>query len=190
MKRNAFTLVEVMVALVVTGLVVSIAYASVQAGLETSDRMAVVRTGEERERVARALLSRAIRHAVPGAIGGQPVFVLRDQPSGDELIFRTRGVSEPLGATGVWEVALLRNQAGMRLTGSAVGDSSATFTTQLPRVRRVDIRVLGRDARDGWFEHWPFIDRSPVAVTIAFMDLNDRPIGPPLISRVGLEGNP
>ena len=39
MKRNAFTLVEVMVALVVTGLVVSIAYASVQAGLDTSERM-------------------------------------------------------------------------------------------------------------------------------------------------------
>jgi prepilin-type N-terminal cleavage/methylation domain-containing protein len=189
-KRNAFTLVEVMVALVVTGLVVSIAYASVQAGLETSDRMAVVRTGEERERVTRALLSRAIRHAVPGGIGGQPVFVLRDLPSGDELVFRTRGVSEPLGATGVWEVTLLPDQEGMRFTGITLGDSSASFTTLLPRVKGVDIRVLGRDVRDGWFENWPFIDRSPVAVTIAFMDLNGRPIGPPLISRVGLEGNP
>jgi prepilin-type N-terminal cleavage/methylation domain-containing protein len=189
-KRNAFTLVEVMVALVVTGLVVSIAYASVQAGLETSDRMAAARTGEERERVARALLSRAIRHAVPGAIGGQPVFVLRDQPSGDELIFRTRGVSEPLGAAGVWEVALVQTQDGMRLTGIAVGDSSVTFTTLLPRMRRIDVRVLGRDVRDGWFENWPFMDRSPVAVTIAFMDENGRPIGTPLVSRVGLEGNP
>ena len=190
MKRNAFTLVEVMVALVVTGLVVSIAYASVQAGLETSDRMTSARTGEERERVVRSLLSRAIRHAVPGAIGGQPVFTLRDQPSGDELIFRTRGVSEPLGASGIWEVALLPDQDGMRLTGVAVSDSGATFTTLLPRVRRVEIRVLGRDVRDGWFEDWPFVDRSPVAVTIAFLDLIGRPIGTPLVSRVGLEGNP
>ena len=190
MKRNAFTLVEVMVALVVTGLVVSIAYASVQAGLETSDRMAIARTGGERERVTRVLLSRAIRHAIPGAIGGQPVFILRDQPSGDELTFRTRGVSEPLGATGAWEVALLPDQDGVRLTGIAVGNPSATFSTLLPRVRRVDVRVLGRDVRDGWFEDWPFVDRSPVAVTIVFIDGNGRPIGTPLVSRVGLEGNP
>jgi prepilin-type N-terminal cleavage/methylation domain-containing protein len=188
-KRNAFTLVEVMVALVVTGLVVSIAYASVQAGLETSERITVARTGEEREIVARALLARAIRHAVPGAIGGQPVFILRDQPSGDELTFRTRGVSEPFGASGLWEVALLPDQDGVRLTGVAVDNSNASFTTLLPRVRRIDVRVLGRDVRDGWFESWPYAERSPVAVTIAFLDVNGQSIGTQLVSRVGLEGN-
>ena len=188
--RRAFTLVEVMVALVVTGLVVSIAYASVQAGFETSDRLAAAHAGEERELVARAMLSRAIRHAVPGTLGGQPVFVLRNQPLGDELVFRTRGVGEPNGASEVWEVGLIPDTAGIRFIGHAADDPNRSFTALLPRIHRLDIRVRGRDFRDGWFEEWPFLDRSPVAVTIAFLDANGRAIGAPLVARVGLEGNP
>jgi prepilin-type N-terminal cleavage/methylation domain-containing protein len=189
-KRAAFTLIEVMVALVVTGLVVSIAYASVQAGFETSDRLAAAQSGTERELIARAMLSRAIRHAVPGALGGQPVFLLRNQPLGDELAFRTRGVAEPNGASEVWEVGLISDAEGLRVTGHAADDPSQSFSALLPRIQRVDVRVRGRDFRDGWFEDWPFVDRSPVAVTIAFLDASGRPLGAPLVARVGLEGNP
>jgi len=189
-RRKAFTLIEVMVALVVTGLVVSLAYASIQAGFETSDRLALARSGEEREIVARAILSRAIRHAVPGAIGGEPVFVLRDEAHGDELQFRTRGVSEPLGASEVWEVALHSSPDGVRVFGRALDDPTRTFSGLLPRVRAIDVRVRGRDFRDGWFESWSVPDRSPVAVWIAFLDADGRLVGAPLVARVGLEGNP
>jgi prepilin-type N-terminal cleavage/methylation domain-containing protein len=188
--RRAFTLIEVMVALVITGLVVSIAYSSIQAGLETSERLTVAQSGVERELVARKMLERAIRHAVPGAMGGQPVFLLRNQPLGDELTFRTRGVAEPNGASEVWNVGLVADPRGIRFTGQAADDPNRSFSALLPRVQRIDVRVRGRDVRDGWFEDWPFVDRSPVAVTIAFLDANDRPIGAPLVARVGLEGNP
>ena len=188
--RRAFTLVEVMVALVITGLVVSIAYASVQAGFETSDRLAAAQSGIERETVARAMLLRAIRHAVPGTIGGQPVFVLRNQPLGDELAFRTRGIAEPNGASEIWDVELTADSGGTRFTGRASDDPSRTFSSLLPRVQRIDVHVRGRDFRDGWFDDWPFVDRSPVAVTITFLDAGGKPIGAPLIARVGLEGNP
>jgi prepilin-type N-terminal cleavage/methylation domain-containing protein len=190
MTRKAFTLIEVMVALVVTGLVVSMAYATVQAGFETSERLASTQSGEERETVARAMLSRAIRHAVPGSLGGQPVFVLRNSPLGDELVFRTRGVIEPNGASQAWDVELISDANGVRFSGRSIGDSSLTFSTLLPRLQRIDVRVRGRDFRDGWFEEWPFVDRSPVAVMIALLDSNDRAIGAPLVARVGLEGNP
>jgi prepilin-type N-terminal cleavage/methylation domain-containing protein len=189
-RRKGFTLIEVMVALVVTGLVVSIAYASVQAGLETTDRLAAAQSGTERELVARTMLSRAIRHALPGAIGGQPVFQLRDGPLGDELAFRTRGVAEPNGASEVWEVGLIPDADGVHFTGHAADDPSRSFTALLPRVQRVDVRVRSRDSRDGWFEDWPFVDRSPVAVTIVFLDARGSALGAPLVARVGLEGNP
>ena len=188
--RKAFTLIEVMVALVVTGLVVSIAYASVQAGFETSDRLRAAQSGAEREIVARAMLSRAIRHAVPGALGGQPVFVLHNTPLGDELVFRTRGVGEPNGASDVWDVELISDANGVRFTGRSAGDADLAFSTLLPRLQRIDVRVRGRDFRDGWFDEWPFVDRSPVAVMIAFLDSNNRAIGATLVARVGLEGNP
>lgn len=189
MRRLAFTLVEVMVALVISGLVVTLAYATMQAGFETSDRIASAQGGEEREIVARAMITRAIRHAVPGTIGDQPVFVLRNQPGGDDLIFRTRGVAEPNGASTVWEVSLSSISDTVYFSGHAADDPAQSFSAELPRVRGIDVRVMGRDARDGWFEDWPFADRSPVAVNIAFLDANRRMIGAPLVARVGLEGN-
>lgn len=188
--RRAFTLIEVMVALVVTGLVVSIAYATVQAGFETSDRLTAAQRGVESELVAREMLSRAIRHALPGAIGGQPVFVLRNGPLGDELAFRTRGIAEPNGASDVWELELVADAGGVRFTGRAVADPNRSFSALLPRIHRIDVRVRGRDFRDGWFEDWPFVDRSPVVVAIGFLDANDRPVDALLVARVGLEGNP
>lgn len=190
MTRKAFTLIEVMVALVVTGLVASMAYATVQAGFDTTDRLAAAQRGAEREIVARAMLSRAVRHAVTGTIGGRPVFVLQNQPLGDALAFQTRGIAEPNGASDVWEVALRSDANGLRFDGHATNDPARSFSATLSRVQRVDIRVRGRDVRDGWFEDWPFVDRSPVAVTIAFLDASGRPVGATLVARVGLEGNP
>lgn len=193
MRRVAFTLLEVLVAIIVTGLVVSIAWAAMQAGLETSDRLERSREGAERETVARAMLSRALRHALPGTIGGDPVFVLAEgegTPPGDALRFRTRGVLEPQGATGVWEVSLGPVPEGVRLTGRSVDGSSAPFSATLREVRAIDVRVRGRDARDGWLDTWPAPQRSPVAVSIAFLGADGRARGAPLLARVGLEGNP
>lgn len=192
MKRGAFTLIEVTVAIVVTGLVISMAYAALQAGFDTSDRLTSAREGAEREIVARSILSRALRHALSGTIGGEPVFVLRDGQSGpgDELQFRTRGVIEPLGATGVWEMAVLNTDTGVRLTARPVDGPGAPFSATLRGVHAIDVRVRGRDPRDGWLDAWLAADRSPVAVSIAFLGADGRPRGAPMVARVGLEGNP
>lgn len=186
--RRAFTLLEVLVALVVTSLVVSLAYAALQAAFDTRDRLDLTREGEEREAVARALLSGALRHALSGTLGGEPVFVLQDGPS-DRLVFRTRGVAEPLGATEAWEIEVTATDDGLRLAGTPLEDDGAAFVTTLPRVRALDVRVRGRDARDGWLEAWPFADRSPVAVRLAFLDARGRATSAPLVARIGLEGN-
>ena len=190
MKRIGFTLIEVMVALVVTGLVVSVAYATVQAGLDTTDRLANAQEGDEREIVARTMLSRALRHATPGTIGGETVFVLTDQPQGDELTFLTRGIVEPLGASEVWQVSLVPTPGGMRFSGQAVENPARSFMSLVRRVRAVNVLVQGRDFRDGWLQTWTATDRSPVAASIEFLDRNGRRIGAPLLARVGLEGNP
>ena len=190
MRRRGFTLIEIMVALVVTGLVVSVAYATLQAGFDTSERMTNAQDGDEREVVARAMLSNALRHAVSGTIGGEPVFVLRDEPQGDGLRFLTRGVSEPLGAGEVWEVSLLPGPDGAQFGGRQVDNPSRSFATVLRRVNALNVQVRGRDFRDGWLETWNAPDRSPAAVSISFLNADGRLIGAPLMARVGLEWNP
>lgn len=189
MKPRGFTLIEVMVALVVTGLVVSVAYATLQAGFDTSERMRNAQHGDEREIVARTMLSNALRHAVPGTIGGDPVFVLRDDARGDGLRFLTRGVSEPLGASEVWEVSLVPGPDGVQFDAHPVGRPSGSSTTLLRRVNAVNVRVRGRDFRDGWLETWSAPDRSPAAVSISFLNADGRVVGAPLMARVGLERN-
>ena len=190
MKRRGFTLIEIMVALVVTGLVVSVAYATLQAGFDTSERLTNAHDGDEREIVARTMLSNALRHAVPGTIGGEPVFVVLDDARGDGLRFLTRGVSEPLGASEVWEVSLVPGSEGTQFDAHEVGNPSRSFTTLLRRVNGLNVRVRGRDFRDGWLETWNAPDRSPVAVSISFLNADGRMIGAPLMARVGLEGTP
>jgi prepilin-type N-terminal cleavage/methylation domain-containing protein len=192
-RRRAFTLVEVSVAIVVTGLVVSMAYAALQAGLDTQERQTRASDGSERETVARSILSRAIRHAVRGTTGGDAVFVLGDRlgaGASDELRFRTRGMLEPLGASTVFDVSLVATDDGVVLAARPVDGDDPPFHATLPGIRAIDVRVRGRDARDGWLESWPAADRSPVAVSIAFLGGDGRVIGAPLIARVGLEGNP
>lgn len=188
MTRRGFTLIETMIALVVTGLVVSLAWAAMQAGLDTRERLAVAQGGAEKEAVARSLLARALRHTVAGTIGGAPVFLLQDR-AGDALRFRTRGIVQPFGASAVWEVSLLPAPSGVELDARAI-DGTSSFVTVLPAVHALDVRVRSRDIRDGWLDSWPAPERSPAVVAITFLDAAGRSRGSPLVVRVGLEGTP
>src|SRR5215217_2367455 len=60
--RAGFTLIELMVATVVTGLVTSLAYAAVSAGFDTSDRIEQYHTTVEAQAIVRELLLDALRH--------------------------------------------------------------------------------------------------------------------------------
>jgi len=195
-RRRGFTLVEVMVALVVTGLVVSLAYVAAQAGFDTDDRIARARDGAESETVGRALIADALRHALPGIRGGPPVFELADARAdggegSDSLRFLTRGIAPPHGTSGAWEMWLAPGSRGLLVRARPVEDAAAPVVqAELPNVKAIDVRVLSRDSRDGWLSAWNDTERSPVAVSLAFLDRNGRVIGAPLVVRVGLEGNP
>jgi hypothetical protein len=75
----------------------------------------------------------------------------------------------------------------MRLTARAVDGSGSSFSATLPRVHAIDVRVRGRDPRDGWLETWLAADRSPVAVSIAFLGADGRAFGAAMVARIGLE---
>lgn len=197
MKRRAFTLMEVMVALVVTGLVVSLAYAAAQVGFDTNDRLERARDGAEAEAIGRALLSNALRHTLSGVRGGEPVFEvseIRDgSRTGDALRFLSRGVVEPHGVTTVWEVSLAGGPDGVRLEARPIErDDVAPLVALLPHARAFDVQVRGRDAREGWLDTWVSPERSPVAVSITWLDAGGHvvPGSAPLIVRIGLEANP
>jgi prepilin-type N-terminal cleavage/methylation domain-containing protein len=180
MRRAGFTLVEVMVSIVVTGIVVLLAYAAMQAGFDTDARVASHRVGEERITVLRATITDVVRHALDGVRGGDEVFALVDRARddgtpADSLRVSTRGVIAPLGTSATWTVSLWLAGDTLHLAGRAVdgaGSDVPPVTMALGGVRTFDVQALGRGLAAGWVGTWPDADLAPdaIALTLALAD--------------------
>ena len=175
MTRRAFTLIEVLVALVITGLVVTLAYGTAQAGFDTEARLSEYRMVGESDAVVRSLLSDALRHAVNGVRGGDAVFDLTDRRLGDgtpndSLRFTTRGVVPPLGTSGSWSVQVWSAGGALHLSAYPETNAPAELApvqARLTGVRGLDVQVLGRGMAAVWLDGWVERDLAPDAISFA-----------------------
>jgi len=201
-RRAAFTMVEVLIALVVTGMMAGLAYAASAAGLATQDQLDRYQDGAGSEAVVRALLADAVRHQVTGVRGGSDVFVLSDRVAADgapadSMHLTTRGMQAPLGASDAWAVDAWRRgdtlhleahplAEGARATGTTV--APAPVRARLAGVRGFDVQLLGRGPVAAWRPDWPDGDVAPDAVVVTLAHAG-RP-GSRLLVRRGLERAP
>ncbi len=190
--RRAFTLLEVIVALTITGLVATIAYAAMQAGIDTSERLAVRQERDEALANARDLVSAAIRHAMPGAPGGPVTFeVVRRasaEAAGDSLVFLTRGVLEPHGTTSAWRAALWTSRDTLHLRATPVSASPLEVAAQIAGIRALRVRSLARGTFARWRDGWDDPATAPAAVSIAYTGSTGTRLVQ--VQRVGLERIP
>jgi prepilin-type N-terminal cleavage/methylation domain-containing protein len=191
MKRAAFTLIEVMVALVVTGLVVTLAYGAAHAGFEVEDRVNEVRDGVQAESQARVFLGDALRHSLPGTRGAGDVFQLTDAMHeglpADALTFDTRGVESPFGAGDVWRVTLQLTDEGAAITAHSLRDPGHEVHGLLPGVRGVNVMVRPRGEGAPWRETWDDPDVAPRTVSVALLNAAGRSTSAPLVTQLGLD---
>ncbi len=167
-RRAGFTLLEMIVALIVTGLVALASYAALDAGLATRDRIGGALRERESTRLARTMLEDALRHAVERGDAGIP-FAADDGAGGDVLAFDTRGVTSPLGASALSHVEL----RGATLSVTPLEERGAALRSPLAGVRGIRISTLGPD---GWGSP-DVADHLPDAVRVEFVPL---PGGTPL----------
>jgi prepilin-type N-terminal cleavage/methylation domain-containing protein len=201
--RAAFTLVEVLVGLVVTGMVAALAYAASSAGLATQAQLERHREGEGNDAVVRAILTDALRHQVGGVRGGQAVFAIADRvandgSAADSLHLTTRGVQAPLGARAAWTVDAWREGDALLVEAHPIayqvplsGEASAPLApvrARLDGVRGFDVRLLGRGPVAAWRADWVENDVAPDAVALTF--LHTERAGSRLLVRRGLERAP
>jgi prepilin-type N-terminal cleavage/methylation domain-containing protein len=193
--RPGFTLLELMVAIVITSVVAVLAYGTARTGIDLNDRLADYRTNVEAQTVLRQLLLDALRHPPEGggAAMNDVLFWLEDATDTqglpvDGLRFYSRGLIAPLGASGSWSVTLEPGDQGVRLLAVPLDSGIAMpFATQLPGVRGLDVRVLERTADSSWHSGWDAPGRVPAAVALEFFSAPGTPAAPALVVHSALE---
>jgi prepilin-type N-terminal cleavage/methylation domain-containing protein len=184
MRRGGFTLIEVMIALVVSSVVVLLAYATLRAGVDVEQRVTRAHESAVTMVSLRTLLADALRHATmadpsdPGALRS-PV---DGQGRMSRLVFTTRGITAPLGGSPAWQVQLTADGEGVLLqaTPTAVGQTPLSVRAAGPVA--LGIRFLGADDR-GWRRAWEDPTRLPVAFEVRFLTASGADHAPPLIAR-------
>ena len=186
--RHGFTLLEVLVALVVTSVVVTLAFGSARAGLDVRERLDRVRAEESGATALRETLHDALRHAETGTGLDDTTFVLAPLAGRDLLRVVTRGVRPPLGTGGRWAVAIAVERDTLVLRAAPLDDTpGAPLRLVAPGIASAEVRVLDR-AGAAWLDAWERASTPPAAVTVRFLDARGRDALPALVARTRPEG--
>jgi prepilin-type N-terminal cleavage/methylation domain-containing protein len=187
-RRPAFTLVEVLVALVITGLVTSVAYAALQGGIDTTERLDRHRDRTEAMTAARGLVAAALRHALPGVRGGPTTFAVVPGIRSDSVQLLSRGIVEPHGTSAAWSVTFWVRDDSLRLLAVPVEGRSAAVTAAVAGVTSLRLRLLARGSFAEWTDRWDDPSVTPTAVRLTWTETSGRRVDQ--VVRVGLERAP
>lgn len=187
--KRGFTLIELTVALVLTGVVSLVAYGSIQAAIDSSERLTNQRQTIESEAMVRTLISDALRHPSDSPDGG-PAFELVSfsENRGHGIQFVSRGISGSLGAGQLWRVALRPTNRGLELDAISFDGSAVAIRGKVPSLTSMDVRVLRAVNDRAWLGYWRATQQFPAAVEISFRDSLGRSSAP-LIVQTGFGAN-
>jgi prepilin-type N-terminal cleavage/methylation domain-containing protein len=178
--RRGFTLVEVMIALLISSIVVVLAYATLSAGLDTQDRVAAARAADAESAAMRAMIGDALRHAVAG--DASDPLGMHTNAAGSSLHFITRGIDAPMGGRGRWQVSISTDTAGVSMRAVSRDGQGAPLIVTARRGRTLAVRFLPMASME-WRDRWEDPSRLPEAVELHVRDAQGRDLMPPLVAR-------
>jgi prepilin-type N-terminal cleavage/methylation domain-containing protein len=188
-QRRGFTLIEVMLALVISSVVVTLGYSTLQAGMDVERRIMTARDGDQYMTTVRAMLGDALRHAVTG--DGRPEQQLRTTGGADgrltTLAFVSRGIMAPQGGTAPWFVTLSADTAGVTFNARAVNGGAVPLQMRISNARAFAIRFKPRDDL-AWQATWDDAARLPLAIEVRFLDRDGRDAIAPVVARTSPVG--
>jgi len=178
-RASGFTLLEVMVAIVLTSLAVLLAYGAARGSYDAHARLSADLRALQQARALRELLQDALRSARAPQRPGDPLFTLH----AGRLSFVTAGGGPPLDPDYDWLLTIEPGADGLDLSATPVGRAPATpVTIRVPGVTRWDVRVRAAGASQ-WLEEWPMTSVLPREVAITLWH-DSTPVGLPLHLRV------
>jgi prepilin-type N-terminal cleavage/methylation domain-containing protein len=179
-RRSGFTLVELLVALVVSALVVSVAFRAVTVAADATSRVREDQRGVLRGGTARAQLDLWLRAATT-LDGAEPFMgrdgTQRDGPPLDELTFAVADAGELRPGPRRIHLWIGRDSTGARagllaeLTSLDGRDPIAAETLLVaPAAAGLRLRYRGRfGGNDGWAGDWVSVAQLPQAVQVRLM---------------------
>ncbi|HEX2217254.1 MAG TPA: prepilin-type N-terminal cleavage/methylation domain-containing protein [Gemmatimonadales bacterium] len=178
-----FTLLEVMVATVLTGLVAMLAFAAARVTAESAAFIERDLTALRGERAARQMLLDLLHNVRPPRIRGDTGFAL----AGDRLTFTAAG-APPLDPEYDWLVDMRPGNDGLAISARSLGRGPVSHAElRLPHVTGWQVRVLAPRATN-WRDAWVPSPVLPAAVAITLWS-GERPFGPPLTVRLSDAGS-
>jgi prepilin-type N-terminal cleavage/methylation domain-containing protein len=182
--RRGFTLIEVMIALVISSVVVLLAYATLRAGVDTQERVSDVRDASERAMTLRAMLGDAMRHAITGDDRDARGMFMETDASGRavQLGFVSRGITPPYGGAAAWRVALYSDTAGVSFSAAPLDAAQTPLRLHTRLVRSFAVRFLARDDAE-WRTDWNDPTRLPAAIEVRLLDRAGMDALAPVVAR-------
>ncbi len=180
-RRAGFTLLEVLLAILLTAMAVAIASIALRTAVIARDGVAEHRDTLERESRLRAMLTDMLRHAPSAGSVDEPLLRTWNTPTGGtQLVFLSKGVRAPFGTGSTWRVTLTATDVGLQLDAAPVGvgaDDTALHTV-VPGVTTFSVQVLeqaGGIASPRWRSDWPLERARPAMIALGFGDDDAHP---------------
>ena len=171
---EGFTLLEVMLAIVLTAVAVTTASLALRTASTARDRVAEHRQTLERESRLRTMLTDMLRHAPPASAVDEPLLRVWRTPTGEtQLVFLSKGVRAPFGTGPAWRVMLTQTGNGLTLdaTPIGVGADETALHAVLPTVQQLSVQLLeqaGGLSGAQWRSDWPLERARPSVIAIGF----------------------
>ena len=147
-RPSGFTLLELLVAIVVAGVVALLVYGILGVALDTEARVTARRDVLQREIAFREVLSQALRAVRQADLSEPATFVLEESegPDGlprDRLSFVTAGGTPPLTGDADWHVTVEATDEGLALAAYPAGLAAPRATVlRLPGVTGLDAEIV------------------------------------------------
>ncbi len=193
-QERGFTLIEVMLALVLTGVVALLVYGAAGVALDTEARLLEHERTLRSERAWYVVVEDALRNLRANADYPRPTLIVSPGVDAlgrprDRLEFITAGGTPPLTGDADWTVTVEATDVGISLTAAPIGvRAPARRVVGPPGVTGLAVRVFGTVESPQWLNGWSDRRLLPAAIELTYW--TDSGPATPILLAVPLETVP
>lgn len=179
---RGFTLLELLVALLLTAVAVAIAGSALRTAQIARERVVSHRDRAEKDARVREMLTDMLRHAPSAELFDEPLMQVRRNDAGNaRLVFLSQGVRQPFGTGHSWRVEVWSSDSTLSVSATPIGVAlgETPLLTTLASSSKLRVEFLDRVGMSAasWRDDWPVEQSRPAMIALHFgSDTNRAPL--------------